>query len=81
VSQQQWCVVRGCVALADSKDVPWLCAIHGAMSQTERRQWSDEHAFNLPVLKAVDGGRVVYQRPDGSCYTLGETGERIEEPR
>lgn len=79
MSEQQWCVVRGCVALADGRHEPFLCRTHEAMTKAERRQWSDEHSFNLPVLVPVDDGRIVYQRPDGSRYRIGVGGEQIED--
>jgi hypothetical protein len=76
---RQWCVVRSCVALADSPDVPYLCRIHEAMGRVERVRWSQEHSFNLPVLRPVTDGRIVYQRSDGSCFRIGPDGEAIEE--
>lgn len=56
----QWCVVRGCVALADHRDVPYLCSIHGDMTKEQRDAWSRIHSFHVPTLVPVDLGRIEY---------------------
>lgn len=50
---EQWCVTRGCVALADSPVIPFFCRVHGAMTISEREEWSREHSFQAPVLQPV----------------------------
>lgn len=77
---QQWCVVKPCVALADSPHVPYLCRAHDAMGALARRDWENAHGFHLPVLVPVDCGRIVYQRPDGSRFSMSASGP-VEEPR
>lgn len=59
--QRQWCVVRGCVALADSPHVPFLCRIHGTMTRAERDAWSREHSFQKWDLQRVIT-RLEYER-------------------
>jgi hypothetical protein len=71
------CGVRGCVALVTLPN--HLCPLHKRMAVAERGRWSQEHSFNLPVLRSVSDGRIVYQRTDGTCFRIGSDGEAIEE--
>jgi hypothetical protein len=50
---RQWCLVRGCVALADSTFVPWFCQIHGRMNSEQREAWSREHLFPASGIHPV----------------------------
>lgn len=74
---EQWCVVRGCVALADHRDTPFLCRIHGDMPRSEREAWSREHSFQMPRLRSVCAG-IEYERKDGSVYGYDHSGRRYE---
>jgi hypothetical protein len=74
---QQWCVVRGCVALADDPHVPYLCRIHTSMTKPERDAWSREHSFQMPVLRSVHAG-IEFQRADGSVYGYDHDGKVYE---
>jgi hypothetical protein len=56
----QWCVVKACIALADSPDAPWFCRAHEAMGALRRRDWENAHGFYLPVLVPVTT-RVEYE--------------------
>lgn len=74
---EQWCVVRGCVALADHRDAPFLCRIHGGMAKAEREAWSREHSFQMPVLRSIHAG-IEFERKDGSVYGYDHGGRQYE---
>lgn len=77
-TKEQWCVVRGCVALADSPAVPYLCRIHGGMSKRERDEWSDQHSWQWPVKWKSILTRIEFQRKDGSVYGYDDDGQKYE---